>query len=38
LACRCQHTFVLDVALRITHALEQAGLVAATWPALEDDA
>ena len=36
--CRCPRTFVLDGALRIAHALEQAGIVAAAWPALEDDA
>ena len=27
--CRCPRTFVLDGALRIAHALEQAGIVAA---------
>jgi len=36
--CRCPRTFVLDGALRIAHALEQAGIVAAARPALEDDA
>ena len=36
--CRCPRTFVLDGALRIAHALEQTGIVAATRPALEDDA
>jgi len=36
--CRCPRTFVLDGALRIAHALEQAEIVAAARPALEDDA